>query len=208
MKNVDFYFDFGSTASYIAYKVLPRITEKAGALINYKPVLLGGVFKATGNASPITVPAKGAWVSADMTDYARRYEIPFKRNPYFPINTLALMRGAIGYQDDPVFPAYMEAVFNAIWIDEKDMNQPEVIGEILQVIGIDGSDFMARIGDDGVKEGLKVATQSAIDRGMFGAPMIYVGDKMFFGQDRLHLVAEALGVNIFDIAPKYIEIKP
>src|ERR1700761_3447141 len=99
-KRVEFLFDFGSPASYLAYKRLPALVKKTGARIDYAPMLLGGVFKATGNASPAAVPAKGAWMNHDLARWAKRHRVEFHRNPFFPINTLQLMRGATGLIDD------------------------------------------------------------------------------------------------------------
>ncbi len=205
MKSVDFYFDFGSPTAYIAYKVLPRITEKAGAALKYKPILLGGIFKATGNASPVTVAAKGRYMGSDIPRFAEKYGVPYNFNPNFPINTLALMRGAAAYQDEDKFASYLDAVFDAMWLNEKDMNDPEVAGAVLAEAGFDPAEFMARVGDQAVKDKLMADTEAAVERGLFGAPTMFVGDDMFWGQDRLHFVAEALGVNICDVVPDFIK---
>lgn len=203
-KTVEFYFDFGSTTAYMAYKVLPKIAEKANAQIIYKPVLLGGVFKATNNVSPVSIKPKGDYMSKDLARFVAKYEIPFVMNPHFPINTLALMRGAIAYRDDAKFADYIEAVFNSMWVDGKNASDPEVLSEVLEDIGIGGADFVARINDPEVKQNLIAETEAAVARGMFGAPTMFVGNEMFFGQDRLHFVAEALGVNFLDVVPGYL----
>ena len=193
-KAIDFYWDFGSPASYLAHTQLPRIAHEAGATLVSRPMLLGGVFQATGNRSPIEVPAKGRYVLTDLMRFARRYGVPFAMNPHFPIHTLTLMRGAVGLQmrGDARFDAYVDAVFRAIWVDARPMGEPAEVAQVLGTIGIAADEFMALVGDAGVKDELKRRTQEAVERGVFGAPTMFVGDEMFWGQDRLDWVAEAL----------------
>ncbi|MBU1377810.1 MAG: 2-hydroxychromene-2-carboxylate isomerase [Alphaproteobacteria bacterium] len=191
-KALEFLFDVGSPASYIAYKRLPEIAARTGATVSYRPFLLGGVFKATGNHSPAEIPAKGRWSSIDLANFAKRHGVPFARNPFFPINTLHLMRGAAGLQDDPRFMAYLDAVFDAMWQDPKNLGDPAEMAPVLARAGIDGDAFMSLIADDATKARLKATTDDAVARGAFGAPTFFVGDQMFFGQDRLDWVEEAL----------------
>jgi len=193
-KQVEFFFDFGSPAAYLAYTQLPAIAKQAGAAIVWKPMLLGGVFKATGNASPVTVPAKGKWMIGDLARYARRYGAPFDVPPGFPINTLPLMRGAAGMQmrRPDQFPAYVEAMFHAMFATPRDLRDPQVVAQVLQGIGVAPAEFEAMIADPEVKQRLIATTEEAVARGAFGAPTYFVGDQMFFGQDRLEFVAEAL----------------
>ena len=204
MKTVEFYFDFGSPTSFLAYKVLPRITGAANAEIIWRPMLLGGVFKATGNASPAMVPAKALHMNTDMGIFAAKYDVEFRLNTNFPINTLSLMRGASSYLGEAAFPRYVDVVYDAIWLEDKNLNDPVVVGEVLAANNFDTDDFPARINDPAVKERLKLDTEAAVARGIFGAPSMFVGDQMFFGQDRLHFVAEALGINICDVCPNFI----
>lgn len=191
-KVLEFLFDVGSPASYIAYKRLPEIAARTGATVQYKPFLLGGVFKATGNHSPAEIPAKGRWSSIDLAKFAKRYNVPFARNPFFPINTLHLMRGAAGLQDDPRFMAYLDAVFEAMWRDPKNLGDPAEMVPVLVRAGVGGDEFRGLIERDDVKARLKAATEDAVARGAFGAPIFFVEDEMFFGQDRLDWVEEAL----------------
>lgn len=191
-RTVEFFFDVGSPASYVAYRRLPAIAARTGATIDYQPFLLGGVFKATGNHSPADVPAKGAWTSVDLARHAERYGVPFARNPFFPINTLHLMRGAAGLQDDPRFIAYLDAVFDAMWREPRNLGDPAEMPAVLARAGIDGDAFTALIGADATKARLKATTEAAVARGAFGAPTFFVGDAMYFGQDRLDWVEEAL----------------
>jgi 2-hydroxychromene-2-carboxylate isomerase len=193
-KTVEFYFDFGSPASYLAWTQLPGLCAQAGAELAYRPMLLGGVFQATGNHSPATIPAKGRYMFEDLALFARRYGVPLNQNPHFPINTLTLMRGAIGLQarEPARFAPYVDAVFRAIWVDAKNLNEPAVVAGVLQAAGFDPAALLALTQDAEVKDRLKAATQEAIDRGVFGAPTMFVGARMFWGQDRLDFVKEAL----------------
>jgi 2-hydroxychromene-2-carboxylate isomerase len=193
-RQVDFYFDVGSPAAYLAWTQLPQIAEQAGAAIAYKPFLLGGVFQATGNRSPMEVPAKGKYMQGDLERHARRYGVPFRHNPHFPINTLALMRGALGLQmrQPDKMQSYVDAVFRAIWVDAKNMNDPATVGAVLQQAGFDPQQLLALAADPEVKEQLKSVTQEAVNRGVFGAPTFFVEGAMYWGQDRLDFVKEAL----------------
>lgn len=195
-RSLEFYFDFGSPTTYLAYTQLPALAERTGAEIIWKPALLGGIFKETGNQSPATNPAKGAWMGSDIRRFAKRYDVPFKMNPHFPINTLYLMRGALVAQRDGYFDLYTEAIFNAMWIDGKDMGDPaiveQVVEQVLSAAGIDGQALFAAIQEPEIKQALIDQTAEAVERGLFGMPAIFVGDELFFGQDRLDFVEEAL----------------
>jgi 2-hydroxychromene-2-carboxylate isomerase len=192
--SVEFFFDVGSPTSYLAWTQLPRIAAAAGARIAWRPMLLGGVFKATGNASPVAVPAKGRWMGADIARWAKRYGVPFRFNPHFPINTLTLMRGAAGLQmrrpED--FERYLTTIYEAMWKEPADLGDPAVLASTLAAGGLDADALGALVGDPEVKARLVATTEEAVARGVFGAPTFFVGDEMFFGQDRLDFVAEAL----------------
>jgi 2-hydroxychromene-2-carboxylate isomerase len=193
-RELEFFFDVGSPAAYLAWTQLPRLVEQTGAIVAYRPVLLGGVFQATGNRSPMDVPAKARHVQEDLGRHARRYGVPFRMNPHFPINTLMLMRGAIGVQlRRPLrLPAYIDAAFHAIWVEGLQMNDPATFCVALQDAGFDPEEILAYARDPQIKERLKVATHEAVARGVFGAPTFFVGEQMFWGQDRLDFVREAL----------------
>jgi 2-hydroxychromene-2-carboxylate isomerase len=193
-KAVEFFFDVGSPTTYLAWTQLPALCAKAGATLVYRPTLLGGVFQATGNASPANVAAKGRYMNDDMARFAVRYGVPLVVNPHFPINTLTLMRGAAGVQlrmparlDD-----YLRGVFKAMWVDGLNMNDPAVAAQALQAAGFDPAEVIALTNDAEVKAALRATTEEAVARGVFGAPTMFVGDTMFFGQDRLDFVREAL----------------
>lgn len=191
-KKLEFFFDFGSPATYLAWTQLPALASRTGAEIIWRPMLLGGVFQATGNSSPASVEAKGNYTRKDFQRYAQRYGVTLNHNPYFPINTLQLMRGATAFLGTDEFDRYLKAIFTAIWVDEQDMNQPEVVGKVLAKAGFDPTAVLQRISDPQVKEQLKVTTTEAVERGVFGAPTFFVDGEMFFGQDRLEFVEAAL----------------
>jgi len=189
---VEFFFDFGSPASYLAWTQLPRIAHEAGAQIIWRPMLLGGVFKATGNQSPVMIPSKGTWMLKDLARFASRYGVAMTFNPSFPINTLTLMRGAAGYQGSERFEHYVKTIFEALWVQQKNLGKPQVVTEVLSAAGFDPVEFERLINDEAVKERLKSTTEEAVKRGVFGAPTFFIGSEMHFGQDRLDFVAEAL----------------
>ena len=192
-KTVEFLYDFGSPTVYLAATQLPILANRVGGRINWQPILLGGVFKLTGNQSPAGIAAKADYMNDDLQRFAKRYGVPFNWNPHFPINTLALMRGAVAYQDDAaVSSTYREAIFTAIWVEERNLNEPDVIGQVLSDAGLDSGELMERIGQQTVKDQLIGNTEQAVNRGVFGAPTFFVGEQMFFGQDRLDFVTEAL----------------
>ena len=192
MKRAEFFFDFGSPASYLAYTQMDGLASRTGAEIVWRPMLLGGVFKATGNASPAMVPAKGKWMNADLARFAQRYRVPFNRNPFFPVNTLVMMRGAAAFEGTPQFRPYVDAMFKAMWIDQKNMNDMPTAAGVLKAAGFDPAGFMAKAESREAKDRLKATTEEAVARGVLGAPTTFVGDHMFFGQDRLDFVEEAL----------------
>lgn len=196
-KTVEFLFDVGSPYTYLAYHQLPKIAQAQGAEIIWTPVLLGGIFQATGNASPAEVPAKGRYSNVDLQRWANAYGVPIQMNPHFPINTLSLMRGAVAMQmrGEEAFHRYLRAVFSAMFEKPRNMNLPAEIGAVLAQAGFDPMEFMAQIGEQSVKDRLKENTVAAVARGVFGAPTFFVGEEMFWGQDRLAFVAEALSIS-------------
>lgn len=191
---VEFFFDFGSPNSYLAQTQLPRIARETGATLIHRPMLLGGVFKATGNASPVTIPAKARWIRADLQLCARRHGVPFAFNPHFPINTLTLMRTAAGMQmaraDE--FERFVDVVFGAMWVQQRNLGDAAEFARLLDENGFATSDVLELAARPEVKERLTAQTEEAVGRGVFGAPTCFVDGQMFFGQDRLDLVREAL----------------
>ena len=191
-RTLEFYYDYGSPYSYLADTQVEAIAKRAGAALVRRPMLLGGVFKATGNASPMTVALKSKWAAFDMPMWAKHYGVPFNRNPFFPVNTLALMRGAAAAQIDGLFERYHPAIYKAMWVDGINLNDIGEVAKVLSAAGLDAAKIGNRIQDQDVKDRLKATTDEAVARGVFGAPTSFVGDMMFFGNDRLPFVEMAL----------------
>ncbi|AYG45248.1 2-hydroxychromene-2-carboxylate isomerase [Pseudomonas sp. Leaf58] len=193
-KIVDFFFDLGSPASYLAWTQLPGLCARQGATLRYRPMLLGGVFQATGNASPAMIPAKGRYLFTDLARFAARYGVPYGLPPGFPVNTLTLMRGAVGTQlrSPERFEALLQVLFTGLFAQRRNLGDNAVLDQTLSQGGFDPQVFRVLAADDEVKAVLRQATEEAVKRGVFGAPTCFVADEMFFGQDRLDFVEEAL----------------
>jgi len=192
-KTLEFYFDFGSPTAYLAHKRLGQLSKQYGLQVRYMPMLLGGVFKATGNTSPVTIPAKGKYMlEQDLPRFARRYGVPLNFNPHFPINTLNLMRGAIAAERLGCMEAYTNLAFDAVWVQEKNMGDPDVVNQVLSEAGLDAGRLMALSQDPEVKAELVADTEAAVARGVFGAPTLFLDGAMYFGQDRLDFIEDAI----------------
>lgn len=190
---LDFYYDFGSPTAYLAYRRLGQLQEQYDLAINNMPILLGGIFKATGNTSPVAIPAKGQYMlQHDLPRFARRYDVPLNFNPHFPINTLNLMRGAIAAERLGCTANYMSTVYQAVWVDGKNMGDQEITAATLAQAGLDAPALFELSQDSTVKAELISRTEAAVARGLFGAPTMFLGDEMYFGQDRLDFIEEAL----------------
>jgi 2-hydroxychromene-2-carboxylate isomerase len=192
MASVEIWYDFGSPASYLGYWELKNVAGRTGADIDYQPMLLGGVFQAVGNTSPASIAAKGKWLFGDLSNYAAKYGLPFAMNPNFPVNTLALMRGAIVAERRDELVAYSDAMFNAVWRDRRDMADIAVVGATLSEANLDAQAYGDGMQDQAVKDALKAQVERAVAKGVFGAPTFFVGEQMWWGQDRLSWVEEAL----------------
>lgn len=193
----EFLFDFGSPNAYLAHRLLPAIEARTGVRFTYVPVLLGGVFKATGNRSPVeayaTIPSKLAYEQLEMRRFIARHELSeFQFNPHFPVNTLLVMRGAVATLIDGGLAAYVDAVMRAMWVEGKAMADPEVVRGALDAAGLDGARILARTQDADVKQRLIADTERAVARGVFGLPAFFVGDELWFGKDRLRDVEEEI----------------
>ena len=196
---VEFHFDFGSPNAYLAHRVIPEIERRTGASFRYVPVLLGGVYKATGNRSPAEAFAgirnKPEYERLETERFVRRHGIStFVRNPFFPVNTLRIMRGAVAAEIDGTLAAYVEAVFHHMWEQPKKMDDPDVIRAALDESGLDGAAMLTRIEDGAVKQKLIASTEASVARGTFGSPTFFLGDEMWFGKDRLRDMEEAIAV--------------
>ena len=192
-KQLDFYFDFGSPTAYLAYKRLGQLSEQYGLEVTPKPILLGGVFKATDNMSPVAIPAKGQYMlQHDLPRFARRYGVPLNFNPHFPINTLNLMRGALAAIQLECLEPYMAAVYDAVWVEGLNMGDPEIVADALAKAGLDTEALLSLAQDPDIKAALIAGTEEAVSRGAFGAPTMFMDGEMYFGQDRLDFIEEAL----------------
>ena len=191
---VEFFFDYGSPFSYLADTQLPGIAARVGTAITHQPMLLGAVLKATGNSSPMAVPAKARHMGRELERWAKRYGVPFRPNPSpFLRNTLRLMRGAVASRRLGVFERYHPAVFAASWADALDLGDDEVFRSVLRGARVDADELFRAIEEQSTKDELRRATEVAVERGVFGAPTFFVDDEMFWGNDRLDWVERALG---------------
>lgn len=194
-KSLEFYFDFGSPTAYLAHKRLDQLSAQYALEVIYRPMLLGGIFKATGNSSPIVIPAKGQYMMAhDLPRFAQRYGVEMNPNPFFPINTLNLMRAAIAAEHLDCATAFNNAVYDAVWVQGKDMGDVAIVTAVLCEHGLDAHALLALSQDPEVKAALISKTEAAVARGIFGAPTFFIDHEMYFGQDRLDFVEQALQV--------------
>lgn len=187
---VEFLFDFGSPNAYLAELVIPAIERRTGVKFDYVPVLLGGIFKATGNVSPAEslrgIKNKPEFMAIETQRFIRRHNITiFRQNPFFPVNTLMLMRGAVAARLEGVFEPYFRAAYHHMWEDPKKMDDVEVFRAAFKASGLDIDRLMARAQQDEVKKRLIDLTNDAVNRGAFGSPTFFVGNEMFFGKDQL-----------------------
>jgi 2-hydroxychromene-2-carboxylate isomerase len=191
-RRLEFFFDYVSPFSYLANSQIEAIAGRTGAELVYRPFLLGGVMQATGNQPPATLPARGKYMPKDIGRWVRRYGIPFRFNPSFPMKTLDAMRAALAAEEQGVFPAYHSALFKAAWGEPANLADPAVLRDLIAGAGLDPVPLLAAAATEPIKEMLKANTAEAVERGAFGAPTFFVGDEIFFGNDRLDFVEEAL----------------
>jgi 2-hydroxychromene-2-carboxylate isomerase len=195
--SIEFLFDFGSPNVYLAYRALPPILERTGAKLDITPCLLGGIFKAANNQSPIVAfaPVKGK-VEYEMLEIRRfvaRNRIDrFRLNPHFPVNTLMLMRGLVAAREAGQGAAYLEMGLKGMWEDGLKLDDPEVLKTAIDAAGLDGTSLLAAAQSDPVKQKLADNTAKAVERGVFGLPAFFVGKEMFWGKERLGQVEEAV----------------
>lgn len=197
MNTVKFFFDFGSPNAYLSHKVIPAIESRTGATFDYVPVLLGGIFKMTGNQSPATAFAgirnKPDYDRLETQRFIARHRLAaFKSNPHFPINTLQLMRGAVAAQTAGVFKPYVEAIYACMWERELKMDDPAVFRAALLEAGLPADPLLQLSQTDAIKSGLMANTEAAVAAGVFGSPRFVVGGELFFGKDRLREVEEEI----------------
>ncbi len=191
---LEFFFDYGSPYSYLADTQLGGLCERSGCELVYRPMLLGGVFKATGNRSPAQEPVepKRAYGGVEMGRWVAFYDVPFQGNPHFPIDTLRIMRMAHAAQRAGVFERYHAVLYPAFWVDGRNLGDEAVLSALLGAAGLDAGALLEAAADPEVKASLRTTTDEAVARGAFGAPTFFVGDERFFGADRLPFVERAL----------------
>lgn len=195
--SVEFHFDFGSPNAYLCHLVLPALEARTGVTVRYVPILLGGVFKATGNVSPAVslrgIKNKGEYQALEMQRFLAAHGIEsFRPNPFFPVNTLQIMRGAIVAEREGCFERYVDEVYRHMWAEPKKMDEAEVIEAALHESGLPAEQILAGTREPDVKAALLANTQAAVDRGVFGSPSFFVDDDLYFGKDRLRDVEEAI----------------
>ncbi|MBK9516045.1 MAG: 2-hydroxychromene-2-carboxylate isomerase [Anaeromyxobacter sp.] len=189
MATLEFFFDFTSPYSYLASTQVEALAARTGATLRYRPFLLGGVFKATGNRAPIETVAKGRHMWTDLLRWSKRLEVPLRRPQTFPIPSILALRAVLAAPPEALGAA-SQAVFRAVWAEDREVGKPEVLAAVLTEAGLDGAALVAAA--PGQKEALVAQTQEAVDRGAFGAPTFFVGSELFVGNDRLDFVEQAL----------------
>jgi 2-hydroxychromene-2-carboxylate isomerase len=197
MPKVEFHFDFGSPNAYLAHLVIPAIERRTGAKFEYVPVLLGGVYKLTGNRSPAEslagIKNKPDYERLETARFIKRHGITsFRQNPFFPVNTLTIMRGAIAAERLGVFDRYVDEIYRHVWSEPKKLDDPAVLRAVLVESGFDADRFADLVQDADVKAQLLANTEGSVSRGTFGSPTFFVGDEIFFGKDRLRDVEEMI----------------
>src|SRR6266851_8768311 len=197
MPKIEFLFDFGSPNAYLSHLVIPGIEKRHGVKFDYLPVLLGGLFKLTNNRSPaetnVGIKNKPQYQQLETDRFIKRHGITrYRPNPFFPVNTLTIMRGAIAAQRLGVFERYVDEIYRHMWSEPKKLDDPSVLRDALLESGFDAEHFAELVQDAGVKAQLLDNTERSVARGTFGSPTFFVGDEIFFGKDRLRDVEEMI----------------
>lgn len=191
-KTVEFFFDFMSPPSYLAFTQMPGLQARTGAHVVWRPMYTIGLHQITGNRSPIMVPNKAAWIGRDLARFAKRHGVRLADNPHQPVKVVPALRGALAAAELGVQSPYIAAVFHAMWVDARDIGDGPELASILAGAGLDAEAILARTAAPEIKQALIDTTQEAADRGAFGAPSFFVDGELFWGQDRLDFVEEAL----------------
>ena len=193
-RTIEFFFDYGSPYSYLANAVLPDLAQRHAAELIYRPMLLGAVFKATGNQSPAQVPvaSQRAYGALSLRRTAAYYGVPIAMNPHFPINTLMLMRGAVAARRSDVFERFHAAIYPAFWVKGLDLGDAAVVADVVSAAGLDAAQLAEQANRGAVKDELRANTEEAVARGAFGAPSIFFGGELYFGVGHLPFLERAL----------------
>jgi len=192
-KTLEFFFDYASPYSYLACEQVEALIQRTGAELRWRPFLLGAVFKATGNVPPITTPSKGMYLAKDLADWTHYLGLPpFRMPDDFPINSLKANRlGLVAAEHGRIVP-FSKATFRAAFVHGKDLNDPAVLAELARAAELEPEKVLPRLENQEIKDALRRNTEEAVSRGAFGAPTFFVGEQMFFGNDRLMFVERAL----------------
>ena len=187
---VEFHFDFGSPNAYLSHRAIPSIEKRTGVKFTYVPVLIGGVFKATGNASPAVtlqgIKNKTEYQNIEMERFLNKHNITdYSPNPFFPVNTLQVMRGAIFAQTQDYYERYIHEVYQHMWCEPKKMDEPEVIRTVFEDSGLPAAAIIEAMQDPTVKQTLIDNTNRSVEMGAFGSPTFFVENEIFFGKDKL-----------------------
>lgn len=187
---IEFHFDFGSPNAYLSHLVIPQLEQRTGVSIKYLPVLLGGVFKATNNVSPAIsmqgIKNKGEYAQIETQRFVSRHNITaYNRNPFFPVNTLQIMRGAVYAEKSGFLETYVNEIYHHMWSDPKKMDDPQVMAQAMTSSGLPTEDILAGIEDPDIKKALITNTERSVSMGAFGSPTFFVGSEIFFGKDKL-----------------------
>ncbi|MCL4226392.1 MAG: 2-hydroxychromene-2-carboxylate isomerase [Myxococcales bacterium] len=188
---IELFFDVGSSYSYLAATQAEGLAARTGLPVRFRPFLLGGVFKATGNDMPARIPAKARWMMGDMALWSQHYGVPFRVPSRFPMNTLRAQRALAGVErahGPAAVPAFALALFRAYWAEDQDISADPVIAGAAGAAGLAGAAVVAAIDQPETKDQLRATTDEAVRRGAFGAPALFVGDTLFWGNDRLPLL--------------------
>lgn len=186
---LEFFYDYVSSYSYLANVAVKSLSDVE---VRYRPVFLGGVMNATGNNPPGTVPAKGRYLGQDLQRWARHYDVPFRFNSVFPQNTLSALRLALVAQHCGTFDAVHQPLFDAMYVHDRDLSDPAVLADIVTTAGLDAGHYASQVVTQAIKDELKENTEEAVARGAFGAPTFFVGEQMFFGNDRFDFIRAAI----------------
>lgn len=197
MPKVEFLFDFGSPNAYLSHLVIPAIEKRQGVTFDYVPVLLGGVFKLTNNRSPAESNAdirnKPEYQNLETERFIRRHGITrYKMNPHFPVNTLAIMRGAVAARKLGIFERYVDEVYRHMWAEPRKLDDPAILRAALLESNLPADRLFELVQTQEVKDELTAETRRAVERGTFGSPTFFVDDAIYFGKDRLRDVEEAI----------------
>ncbi len=191
-RQLEFLYDIVSVPSYLAWTQLPAVAKETGARLLMTPVFCGGIFKATGNPGPFAIPAKQAWYTGDLALCARHLGVPLNLSPHWPIRSVPIMRGVFVAEERGELDTYLGAMFEANFIHARNLSEADEVRNTLVQAGLDAATYVAGIQRDDIKDRLRKNSDEAVSRGVFGVPTFFVGDQMFFGQDRLHFVKQAL----------------